>query len=113
MIAPPIIFPNVTIIKFNIKSKIPILAPSIIPIGMKNIFATLCSNPHKTNNIIGNQHANILEITSCDAVAIHTAKTTITLHSIPLIINSKAVSATYDSAIDIALLAASPVSVPP
>ena len=60
------------------------LAPNNIPTGIKYIFATLCSNPHSTNNIIGNQHANILDIISCALVAIHTAKTTRILHNIPL-----------------------------
>lgn len=59
-------------------------APKNIPNGMKNMFATLCSNPIHTNAIIGNQIPNILPIISSDAFASHTAKHTSQLQPIAL-----------------------------
>ena len=62
------------------------LAPKNIPNGMKNMFATLCSNPIHTNAMIGNQIPTILPMISSDALANHTAKHTSQLQPIPLII---------------------------
>lgn len=56
---------------------------SIMPIGTKNMFATLCSNPLPTNAMIGKIHASIFpEVFSAEA-AIHTARHTSQLHAIP------------------------------
>ena len=60
-------------------------APKNKPKGMKNMFATLCSNPMVTNAIIGNQIPRILPMTSSDALANHTAKHTNQLQPIALI----------------------------
>ena len=55
-----------------------------IPNGIKNMFATLCSNPIVTNAIIGNQIAKILPMISSDAHAKYTARQTSQLQPIPL-----------------------------
>lgn len=56
---------------------------SIIPMGTKNMFATLCSYPLPTNAMIGKMHARIFpEVLSAEA-AIHTARQTSQLHAIP------------------------------
>ena len=49
--------PRVTGTKLLIKIVLQVtpLAPKNIPNGMKNMFATLCSNPIHTNAMIGNQ----------------------------------------------------------
>lgn len=51
-------------------------APKKIPNGIKNMLATLCSNPIHTNAIIGNQIPKILLTTSSAALAKYTAKHT-------------------------------------
>ena len=60
-------------------------APKNIPNGMKNMFATLCSNPMVTKAIIGNQIPKILPMISSDALANHTARHTSQLQPIALI----------------------------
>ena len=59
-------------------------APKNIPNGMKNMFATLCSNPIHTNAMIGNQIPKNLPTTSSAALAKYTAKHTNQLQPIPL-----------------------------
>lgn len=59
-------------------------APKNIPNGIKNMFATLCSNPIVTNAIIGNQIPKILPMISSDANAKYTARQTSQLQPIPL-----------------------------
>ena len=54
-----------------------------IPLGMKYIFAILCSYPDATNVAIGNKIAKILPITLFELVAIQTAKQTNQLHKMP------------------------------
>jgi len=66
------------------------------------MFATLCSYPQSTKSMIGNQQANIFDITSFAPVAIHTARTTNTLQSIPLNIAAPKGIATLLDAIFIA-----------
>ena len=64
------------------------LTPSIpenIAQGINVIFATLCSNPQSTKTNIGKKIARILPATFLDAKAIHTAKQTKMLQSMPLI----------------------------
>ena len=79
--------PRVTGTKLLIKIVLQVtpLAPKNIPNGMKNMFATLCSNPIHTNAMIGNQIPTILPMISSDALANHTAKHTSQLQPIPLI----------------------------
>ena len=60
-------------------------APKNIPNGMKNMFATLCSNPMVTKAIIGNQIPTILPMISSDALAKYTAKHTNQLQPIAFI----------------------------
>src|SRR5512136_1647826 len=55
-----------------------------MPGGMKNILATLCSNPIVTKAIIGNQMPRILPATSSALIAIHTARQTSQLQPTPL-----------------------------
>ena len=80
------------------------LAPKNIPNGIKNMFATLCSNPMVTKAIIGNQIPNILPITSSDALANHTAKHTNQLQPIALIKATVKGIVTLPSATAIALV---------
>lgn len=108
---PPTIFPSVTNTKLVINWTIVIFAPNAIPIGIKNMFATLCWNPHNTNNIITVQHEANFDIISWDAVAIHTAKTTKILQSIAFKNIDAIVELTLASATAIAFVAASPVNV--
>ena len=78
-------FPIVTGIRFpKIVAQFTPSAPKNIPNGIKNMFATLCSNPMVTNAIIGNHIPKILPMISSDAYAKYTAKQTSQLHPIPL-----------------------------
>ena len=56
---------------------------SIIPMGTKNMFATLCSYPLPTNAMIGNIHDSIFPDVFSDEAANHTARQTSQLHAIP------------------------------
>ena len=76
-----------------------------IPNGMKNMFATLCSNPIHTNAMIGNQIPTILPMISSDALANHTAKHTNQLHQIPLIKATSKANFTLPAATVVAFLA--------
>ena len=86
--APPTIFPRVTGIKFAVK-KFPKVKMSTepwaakIPVGIKNILATLCSNPQRTKVKIGKKQAKIFPIISCAPKDIHTARQTNQLQPIP------------------------------
>ena len=95
--------PKVTGIKLLMKNCAQVTsAPKKIPNGMKNMFATLCSNPIHTNAMIGNQIPKILPMMSSDALANHTAKHTSQLQPIPLIIAVKNGIVTLPSATEIA-----------
>jgi len=59
-------------------------APSIIPCGIKNMFATLCSKPSVTNIVIGQKMASIFPATDVVAIVPHTARHTSQLHNTPL-----------------------------
>ena len=59
-------------------------APSIIPCGIKNMFATLCSKPSVTNIVIGQKMARIFPATDVVAIVPHTARHTSQLHNTPL-----------------------------
>ena len=77
--------PKVTGIKLLMKNCAQVTsAPKKIPNGMKNMFATLCSNPIHTNAMIGNQIPKNLPTTSSAALAKYTAKHTNQLQPIPL-----------------------------
>ena len=52
--------------------------------GIKYMFATLCSNPDATKAIMGKKMANIFPIVCLAEKAIHTARQTSQLHPIPL-----------------------------
>ena len=95
---PPTMFPRVTGIRFfsmkPIQFRFAVFSPtcdtnpgtsfSIIPMGTKNMFATLCSYPLPTNAMIGKMHARIFpDVLSAEA-AIHTERHTSQLHAIPL-----------------------------
>ena len=56
---------------------------SMIPMGTKNMFATLCSYPLPTNAIIGKTHDRIFPEVFSAEVANHTARQTSQLHAIP------------------------------
>jgi len=92
--AAPTIFPKVTGIKLDIKKLCHPLTPTRldvetwaevklgaidgslatnIPRGMKNMLATLCSNPMVTKAIMGNHMATILLMTSSALMASQTA----------------------------------------
>mmetsp|Transcript_12163 Transcript_12163/g.36942 ORF Transcript_12163/g.36942 Transcript_12163/m.36942 type:complete len:212 (-) Transcript_12163:332-967(-) len=59
-------------------------APAKIPCVIRNMFATLCSNPRVTKVEIGTKTERILPATELDAIAIHTARHTSQLQSTPL-----------------------------
>lgn len=59
-------------------------APRSIPCGIKNMFATLCSNPSATKVVIGQKIAKILPATEVVAMVPHTARHTSQLHNTPL-----------------------------
>lgn len=58
--------------------------PRNIPTGIKNMFATTCSNPIATKAKIGNQIPSILPIISSEAIARYTARHTSQLQPIAL-----------------------------
>jgi hypothetical protein len=58
-------------------------APSAIPRGMKNMFATLCSRPMATNALIGSHTASALPGRLAADAACHTAMQTSQLASTP------------------------------
>ena len=80
-------FPKVTGSKLFIKNVTQVTpsTPANIPAGINVIFATLCSNPQSTKTNIGKKIARILPATFFDAKAIHTAKQTKMLQSMPFI----------------------------
>lgn len=80
-------FPKVTGSKLFIKNVTQVTpsTPANMPAGINVIFATLCSNPQRTKTNIGKKIARILPATFLDAKAIHTAKQTNMLQSMPLI----------------------------
>ena len=59
-------------------------APRSAPCGIKNIFATLCSNPNATNVVMGQKMAKIFPATLVVAIVPHTARHTSQLHRTPL-----------------------------
>ena len=76
-------FPNVTGNRFLIKKSIQVIsAPSNIPKGIKNMLATLCSNPNATNAVIGIHIPKILPLTCFAATLNHIAKQTSQLQAI-------------------------------
>ena len=82
--APPMRFPMETGRRFlNKKSLIETGAPRRIPKGIRNMFATDCSNPRAINDDIGNQIASILPGAELHPLAIYTAIDTNQLHNIP------------------------------
>lgn len=58
--------------------------PFRMPCGMRNMFATECSNPSATNMLIGQKMARIFAVTDVVDVAPQMARPTSQLHGIPL-----------------------------
>mmetsp|Transcript_5847 Transcript_5847/g.10732 ORF Transcript_5847/g.10732 Transcript_5847/m.10732 type:complete len:110 (+) Transcript_5847:118-447(+) len=58
-------------------------APASMPWEMRNMFATLCSNPRVTKVLIGMKMLSSLPGIVALAMAIHTAKQTSQLHKTP------------------------------
>ena len=59
-------------------------APFKMPCGIRNMFATECSNPSATNVVMGQKMAKIFPATEVVAMVPHTARHTSQLHSTPL-----------------------------
>jgi len=66
-----------------------------IPMGMKYMFATECSNPDATKAVMGKNIAKILPATSRDAIAIQTARQTSQLQPTPLANASRKLRLTF------------------
>ena len=81
---PPIIFPIVTGIKFHQMNCAHVtLAPSMMPAGMKYMFATQCSKPEATNAMMGNQMPKNFPIMAFDEKASNIATFTSMLQAMP------------------------------
>ena len=71
---PPTMLPRVTGIKLAVKKWLKVMsAPRAIPMGIKNMFATLCSRPMATKAQIGGHRPRILPGRLLAAPAHHTA----------------------------------------
>ena len=79
------VFPRVTGIRLlNTNWDVEMSAPSIMPQGIMNMFATQCSSPIVTKAEIGNQTPIALPPKVLAALACQTAMHTSQLHSMPL-----------------------------
>mmetsp|Transcript_71056 Transcript_71056/g.148170 ORF Transcript_71056/g.148170 Transcript_71056/m.148170 type:complete len:207 (+) Transcript_71056:107-727(+) len=84
-------FPIVTGMRLLMKNMAHVTpsAPCMMPVGMKNMFATECSKPMVTKAEMGNQIAIAFEPMSLAPVACQSPMQTSQLHRIPLNINGR------------------------
>ncbi len=82
--APPAMLPNVAGARLHHSSwTMSTSAPSSIPQGMKNMFATQCSYPSITKAATGIQHPTTFSVSVCPDSASHTARHTHQLAPMP------------------------------